>query len=98
VPHRICVVSFIDSEGLEHAVQIAAASLYEAAVLAMAEFRRRGFAEMHFGPATRLKISVKAPEAEHVVSIGKVQSWLDGGAASPIERIEKNRLKKLLSQ
>ena len=97
VPQRVCVVSFTDTEGVEHAVQVSAASLYEAAVMGIAEFRRCGFADANFGPATRLKISVKVLEAEHTVSVGKVKSWLDGGARSPNERLEKNRLKELLS-
>ncbi len=45
-------------------MRIAAESLYEAAVEAMAAFRRGAFAEMTFGPATQLKIRVKAPEEE----------------------------------
>jgi hypothetical protein len=97
VPHQVCTVSFADSEGVEHAVQVSAASLYEAAVMAMAEFRRGGFADANFGPATRLTICVKAPEAKHAVSVGKVEAWLDGGARSPTERLEKNRLKQLLA-
>jgi hypothetical protein len=101
VPHRVCVVSFIDSEGVEHAVQVSGASLYEAAVMGMAEFRRCGFAEASFGPAARLKVRVKSPEAEHTVSVGKMTRWLEGGERSPSERspserIEKNRLKQLL--
>jgi len=97
VPHQLCVVSFSDSEGIEHGVRVAAGSLYEAAVMAMAEFRRCGLAEANFGPGTRLRIRVKAPEAEHTISVGKVRSWLDGGARSPSERVQKNRLKELLS-
>jgi hypothetical protein len=65
--------------------------------MGMAEFRRCGFAEANFGQATRLKIRVKAPEAEHTVAVAKVKSWLEGGARSPNERLEKNRLKELLS-
>ena len=71
--------------------------LYEAAVLAMAEFRRCGFAESIFGPATRFTVLVKAPEEEHTVSMAKVRSWLDGGAKSPNEQVQKNRLRQLLS-
>jgi hypothetical protein len=38
-----------------------------------------GFAGATFGPATGLSIRVKQPETEHTVSVGKLQSWLDGG-------------------
>lgn len=48
--------------------------MYEAAVLALVEFRRGGFAEATFGPATRLTIRVMQPETEHTVSVGKLQT------------------------
>lgn len=51
---RSCSVSFTDSEGISHAVVITASTLYEAAVLELAEFRRCGFAEATFGPGTKL--------------------------------------------
>jgi hypothetical protein len=35
-----------------------------------------------------LRIRVKAPEEEHIVSVGKVLSWLEGGAASPNEQVK----------
>jgi hypothetical protein len=62
----------------------------------MAVFRRGAFAEATFGPATRLRIRLKAPEEEHIVSVGKVLSWLEGGARSPNELVKKNRLRERL--
>lgn len=64
--------------------------------MALAEFRRCGFADATFGPATRLIVRVRAPQEEHTLSIGKLQSWLNGGAKSPSEQVERNRLRKLL--
>jgi hypothetical protein len=96
VPSRSRRVSFTDSEGIEHSVQVPAESLYEAAVEAMAAFRRSVLAEMPLGSATRLTIRVKAPEEEHTVTIGKVLAWLDGVAISPSEKLKKNRLKERL--
>jgi hypothetical protein len=51
--HRICTVSFTDSEGISH--DVTAATLYEAAVFAAAEFRRVGLFEVHIGPGTWLR-------------------------------------------
>jgi hypothetical protein len=48
------------------------------------------------GPATRLTIRVKAPEEEHMVTVAKVLSWLDGVATSPSEKLKKNRLRERL--
>jgi hypothetical protein len=87
------MVSFTDTEGIEHSVHVSASSLFEAAVLAMAEFRKHGFAETVFGPVTKLNVRVKAPEASHTVSVGKVKSWLDGVGKNPGEQVEKNRLR-----
>jgi hypothetical protein len=39
---------------------------------------------------------VKAPEEEHTVAVTKIRSWLDDGAKSPNEKVEKERLKQLL--
>jgi hypothetical protein len=64
----------------------------------MAEFRRHGFADATFGPATQLQVRVKAPEAAHVVSVGKVKAWLDRVGKSPREQVEKNRLRYLLTR
>ena len=98
MPSRPCRVLFTDSEGLEHAVEVAAASLYEAAVMALAQFRRCGFADASFGPGTRLTVRVKAPETEHVVSVGTLRKWLDGGGKSPNEHVAKKRLKEMLGK
>jgi hypothetical protein len=93
---RSCLVSFTDTDGIEHSIRVPAESLYEAAIEAMAAFRRGAFAEMVFGSATQLRIRVRAPEEEHTVSVGQVLSWLDGGARSPSEHVKKNRLKERL--
>ena len=89
MPSRLCRVSFVDSEGIEHAVEVPAASLYEAVVMAVAEFRRCGFTNAAFSPGTKLSVKIKAPETEHVVSIGKIRSWLDSTSRSPSELVTK---------
>jgi hypothetical protein len=45
-----------------------------------------------------LRIRVRAPEEEHTVTVGKVLSWLDGGARSPNDQVKKNRLKERLKR
>jgi hypothetical protein len=67
VPSPSCTVSFTDTEKVEHSVEVSALSLYAACVLGMAGC---GFAEINFGPATTLTVSVKAPTTEHAVSVG----------------------------
>ena len=92
---RTCLVSFTDSENIRHAVEVSATTLYEAAVLAMAEFRRCGFTAQAPGPGTRLTVKVQAPVTSHEVQWSKVETWLQG-AGKPNEQVMKGRLRELL--
>jgi len=40
--------------------------------------------------------TVKQPATEHTASVGKLQSWLNGGGKSPNEQVLKSRLRELL--
>jgi len=86
-------VSFRDPEGVQHSVEVGAETLCEAAVLALRSFREHDCAP---GPAAHLAIEVKSPSVTHTVVTRAVNDWLDGGAKSPKEAIEKRRLKDLL--
>jgi hypothetical protein len=61
-------------------------------------FARVVFADATFGPGTRLTIRVKAQEEEHTVTVAKLNSWLDGGARSPNEQVQKRRSKERLAK
>jgi hypothetical protein len=75
---------------------VAAASLFEAAALAVAEFRRCGFAAVTVGPATRLLVTVEAPATTHELTFAKLQMWLDGDGKTPREQAVKVKLRQLL--
>jgi len=92
---RTCVVSFADSEGIRHSVEVTASTLYEAAALAINEFRRCGFTANAPGPATRLTVALKTPATSHEVQWGKIEAWLQS-AGKPNEQVMKGRLRELL--
>jgi len=69
-----CRVSFTDSEAVSHSVEVIAGSLYEAAVLALAPFRRCGFTDAIVGLATRLTVAVQAPATTHELAVRKVEA------------------------
>jgi hypothetical protein len=93
---RKCRVAFTNSEGVSHSVEVVASSLYEAAALAVAEFRRCGFADSAPGSAARLTVFVEAPSTSHELTVRKPSTWLDGGGKSPSEQALKVRLRELL--
>jgi hypothetical protein len=57
---RACLISFVDSEGIQHTAEVSASSLYEAAAVGVAEFKRCGLMDTQPGPATRLMVTVKS--------------------------------------
>ena len=76
-------------------MEVTATTLYEAATLAMAEFRPCGFTANAPGPAMRLTVAVKTPATTHEVQRGKVETWLQC-AGKPNEQAMKGRLMELL--
>jgi hypothetical protein len=96
VPNRQCRVSFTDTEGITHSTEVTAETLYEAAVLALAEFIRCGFTDAHTGLATRINIAVLVPSTSHEISVGKVRAWLDSNGRSPAQQALKVWLREVL--
>jgi hypothetical protein len=94
VPIRTCRVSFTDSEGLRHSVNVQAETLYEAAALAV-----RAFLDHDCPPAPMCTLDVEArsPAVTHTVSVRKVRDWLESSAKSPRDRLLKERLKGLMA-
>jgi hypothetical protein len=94
VPIRTCTVSFTDGEGLRHSVKVQAATLYEAAALAIRTFREHGCPP---GSASKIDVEARSPSVRHTVSMAKIQDWLESSAKSPAEKVTKDRLKGLLA-
>jgi len=87
-----CVVSYVDTSGIRHSVEVEAQSLYEAAVLAIRVFRQH---DCEPRDANRLEIEVRS-SVVHTLSIKKINEWLNGGARTPKEAVTKERLRALL--
>jgi len=86
-----CIVSYLDSEGLRHSVEVEAQSLYEAAVLAVRIFKQHNCQP---GEGSRLEIEVRS-SVTHTITLKKIRDWLNGGAKSPNEAVMKQRLREL---
>jgi len=88
----LCIVSFVDLDGLRHSVEVQAEGLYEASVLALAAFKKHDFAP---GGMTQLEVEVRS-SITHIVTVQKVSEWLQRGVRSPKEAVLKERLRALL--
>jgi len=87
-----CVVSFLDSEGFRHRVEVDADSLFEAGVLAIRAFRQH-----NCEPALVCQLEVEIRSSvTHLVTPKRIHEWLNGGAKTPKEALIKERLRALL--
>jgi hypothetical protein len=81
---------------MTHSVRVSAGSLFEAAALGLAEFKRCAMMDAAPGPATRLNVIVEAPGTAHEIPMQKLTAWLEGGGKSPAEQATKVRLREML--
>ena len=93
---RTCRVSVLDARGVEHAIEVVAESLFEAAALGLQILKKDGWTEP-VGGTTRIHVEVREPVTRHVVTLMQIQRWLYGATQSPNERVKKDRLKRLLA-
>jgi hypothetical protein len=93
---RTCRVSFQDTEGIAHSVEVTAQSLFEAAALAIKAFRAVEWMQSGPGVGTVLEVSVLQPVAKHRIPLQKLMAWLEGNGRTPKEQANKQRLRELL--
>jgi hypothetical protein len=87
-----CVVSYLDTEGLRHTVEVEAESLYEAAALAVRTFTQHACDP---GQHSKLEVEVRS-SVTHTITLKKIHDWLNGGAKSPREAVMKEKLRAIL--
>ena len=95
---RACRVSFTDTEGITHTAVVTASSLYEAAALGVAEFRRCLLMDVAPGPATRLTVAIESPSTVHEIPMKRLTAWLESGGKSPNEQAVKVTLREMLGR
>jgi hypothetical protein len=94
-----CRVSYSDSDGVTHAVEVEADSLYEAVALAVAEFRQDEILTTTPAPMTEFCVTVLRRPIEHRIRFRKVQEWVKPSTkGGPAGILLRERLRKLLGQ
>src|ERR1700736_4715000 len=92
-----CRVSYLDSRNIEHAVDVTADSLFEAAAVAVRAFREGGLMEDLPVAGTELRIAVFPLPVEHRVRLQRVEQWAQTGTVkSPVEMLRRERVRELL--
>ncbi len=92
-----CRVSYLDSRNIEHAVEVTADSLFEAAAAAVRAFREAALADELPLAGTELRIAVFPLPVEHRVRLQRVEQWAQTGTVkSPVEMLRRERVRELL--
>ncbi len=87
-----CIVSYFNTEGLWHTVEVEAERLHEAATLALRTFR-----EHNCEPEVMGKLEVEVCSSVTLtLAVQRLQNWSNDGAKSPKEAVTKERLRELL--
>jgi hypothetical protein len=91
-----CRVSYRDSQGIEHAVELEASSLYEAVGLAIDRFRR--CEHIAYEPKGLYQFTVEPREltTQHRLTRKMFDEWLLRPGGTPADVALKTRLKALL--
>ena len=91
-----CRVSFLDTEGIEHAVELEARTLYEAVGLAIDRFRRCEHVPCEPKGLREFLVESREPGSQHRVARKLFDAWLQRPGGSPADVALKTRLKEIL--
>jgi hypothetical protein len=95
----VCRVTYRDSEGIDHSVEVEANSLYEAIAQAVKRFRQDdAWALSPPGPRCQFQVKVlKDAPVTYSISLDKVQEFaLHGTVKGPQDILRKKRIRELL--
>jgi len=87
-----CVVSYVDTSGIRHSVEVEADSMYEAAVLGVKVFRQH---DCEPREGNQLEIEVRS-SVVHTLTMRRIHDWLNGGAKTPKEAVMKEKLRGMM--
>jgi len=95
---RKCVVKLRDAEGVEHAAQVNAESLYEAACLALRRFRGSAWSRETAVDAGTLQVEVWESPTVYKISVASLEKWLVRGGGSPREVVLREKIRGLMKE
>jgi hypothetical protein len=91
-------VSCKDLSGVEHAVEVATESVYDAVARGLRLSRENGWVPEIGQGLTTVRVVVKQPEVEHRIRIQDFETWLDTAGKSPAQMRQKSRVRAFLQK
>lgn len=96
MPVKTCIVTFTGPDDVVHRVEVSAESVYEAAALALRQFRDNTWSAEASHWTGLLEMTVKAPEVKHRVFLEKFQKFAEAKGGTLRQQSLRDRVKKIL--
>ena len=93
---RSCRVTITDLEGIAHAVEVTAGTLYEAVALGLAAIRGNEWVMGVAEGMNVVRVRVTQIPVEHEVKLADFTKWLERRGRSPKEVFDRNRIRDIL--
>jgi len=90
----LCSVSFVDRRGVRHTTQVAAANLYEAAILGIHLISQQWAEEP--APLAKIEVERQPPSVPEQTTLKQVRDWVHAAGRTASEAAQKERLKFML--
>ena len=94
---RQCVVSFRDRDGVEHVAEVRAESLFEAAALALKQFRRAEWSREASLETGTLRVEV-CESTFYNVKVAELEAWLKRTGGAPRDVSIRQRIKSTIQR
>lgn len=92
---RRCLVSFRDHDGVEHISEVMAGSLFEAAALALKQFRRAEWSREGSLDTAILRVEV-CESTFYNVKVAELEAWLQRTGGAPRDIIPRQKVRSRL--
>jgi hypothetical protein len=92
---RRCLVSFRDHDGVEHIAEVTAASLFEAAALALKQFRRADWSREASLDTATLRVEV-CESTFYNVKVQELEAWLKRTGGAPRDVVARQKVRSRL--
>src|SRR5438552_25525 len=96
MPVKTCVVTFVGPDEVHHQTEVQAESLYEAAALALRQFRDDQWSAEPSHFTGLLKLVIKQPEVEHRVLLEKFYTFIEQNGGTLRQQTLREKVKKIL--
>lgn len=96
MPVRSCRVTIQDIDGISHAIDVTAATLYEAVAQGLAAIRGNEWVAGIGEGMNVVKVAVADIRVEHEVKLKDFTKWLERAGGSPREVSDRHRIRSIL--